>query len=178
MAPIFTVGAQSFTSEAKSFQMGANLQWNSGHGGGVNKQALMRHGQTRLELTELLHSTATSDSGHTSGCRTGWSRWCLCCRSASCCRRRGWSRRSSGRGWCVRDSLQINFLAQISNFKMNQIKSSKYLNIFPVSSTVNPPDIANQRRGTRYFTSILVLAVKQYELNKNELLLQDQGWMF
>ena len=124
MAPIFTVGAQSFTSEAKSFQMGANLQWNSGHGGGVNKQALMRHGQTRLELTELLHSTATSDSVHTSGCRTGWSRWCLCCRSASCCRRRGWSRRSSGTGWCVRDSLQINFLAQISKFKMNQIKSS------------------------------------------------------
>ena len=41
----------------------------------------------------------------------------------------------------------------------------KYLNTFPVSSTVNPPDIASQKRGKRYFTSIFMLAVTQFQKN-------------
>ncbi len=39
------------------------------------------------------------------------------------------------------------------------------LNTFPVSSIVNPPDIASQNRGKRYFTSIFVLAVKQFPVD-------------
>lgn len=78
-------------------------------------------------------------------------------------------RRGLFSGMTYKIQLGINLKGRLQHQRMNEGLLNgfifKNLNTFPVSSTVNPPDIAIQKRGKRYFTSIFVLAVKQFPVN-------------